>query len=75
MRSCKVWPRSGRYSPEMSDLRDLYQQVIRALANLVESVGGSLWLAHDGRFAEIARVNMAPETAVEPADGSPVGAQ
>lgn len=38
----------------------LYQQVIRAHADLVESVGGAIWLDRGGVMCEMARLNMPP---------------
>ena len=48
------------------------ERSIRALANLVESPGGALWLRDgaQGGFAQQARWNMAPVRVTEPADGS-----
>ena len=37
---------------------NLYQQVIRAHADLVESVGGTIWLERGGVMCEVARLNM-----------------
>lgn len=48
---------------------DLGQSVIRALADLVESPGGGLWLKDaDGRLAMHSRFNHQASAAVEPAD-------
>jgi putative PEP-CTERM system histidine kinase len=49
------------------------QRSIQALANLVESPGGALWLrGEDGVFTQTARANVAEVRAREPADG-PLG--
>lgn len=51
--------------------RDVQEQSIRALADLVESPGGALWLRHDdGSFRLVSRWNMAASEADEPAGGS-----
>ena len=42
----------------------LHENVVHALANLVESVGGAVWLERDGAFFQVARVNMS--VTVEP---------
>lgn len=50
---------------------DLGQSVIRALADLVESPGGGLWLKDtDGRLTMHSRFNHQPSAAVEPADSA-----
>ena len=45
------------------------QRSIKALANLVESPGGGLWLRDGGRYSLAARWNMPAAQAVEGADG------
>jgi putative PEP-CTERM system histidine kinase len=42
---------------------NLHKTIVTALANLVESMGGAIWLERDGAFRQVARVNM-PETHV-----------
>lgn len=37
---------------------NLNEKVVRALANLVESIGGAIWLERDGVYRQVARVNM-----------------
>lgn len=37
---------------------NLHEKVIHALANLVESKGGAIWLERDGVFCQFARVNL-----------------
>lgn len=38
--------------------KSLHENVVRALANLVESIGGAVWLKRGGAFCQVARVNM-----------------
>lgn len=45
---------------------NLYQQVIRAHADLVESNGGAIWLVRDGVLHEVARLNMPEVNAAGP---------
>ena len=37
---------------------NLHEKVVRALAHLVESVGGAVWQERGGAFCQVARVNM-----------------
>ena len=37
---------------------NLHEKVVRALADLVESIGGAIWLERGGAFCQVARVNM-----------------
>jgi putative PEP-CTERM system histidine kinase len=47
----------------------LYESCIQALADLVESQGGGLWLRHEaGDYAQVARTTLAHAEAPEPAD-------
>lgn len=47
------------------------ERCVEALAQLVESPGGALWMRHDDvRFERVAQWNMPLATASEPADGS-----
>ncbi|MCU6501587.1 PEP-CTERM system histidine kinase PrsK [Rugamonas sp. A1-17] len=49
----------------------LSQRAIQAVAELVESPAGLLWLRRDGAdFQAVARWNMPLQTAIEPADGA-----
>ena len=38
--------------------KSLHENVVRALSNLVESIGGAVWLERGGAFCQVARVNM-----------------
>lgn len=44
---------------------NLHEKVVRALADLVESHGGAVWLERDGAFCQVASVNMPAIGAVE----------
>ena len=46
------------------------QRCIRALANLVESTGGALWLQKESAYAQAARWNLPAVSRGEPADGA-----
>lgn len=48
----------------------LYEQVVRALADLVESLGGAIWLEREGAFRQMARLNLPKVTETEAASGS-----
>lgn len=52
---------------------NLYEQVVGALADLVESLGGAIWLERDGAFHQMARLNLPKVSATEPASGALVG--
>ncbi len=49
---------------------NLYQQVVRALGNLVESTGGAIWLERHGKFSEVANLNMPRVPQIESVSGS-----
>lgn len=49
---------------------NLYEQVVNALADLVESEGGAIWLERDGAFRQTARVNLPRIREAETASGS-----
>lgn len=55
-------------TPEVGQRFD--DQLVHALADLVESRGGALWLERDGTFSQTARNNLAEVKAPEPASGS-----
>lgn len=64
------WLRFTRTLGAGSGVRDVQEQVIRALADLVESPAGALWLrAEDGSFRQEARLNATAPEGVERADG------
>ncbi|MFN0163509.1 MAG: XrtA/PEP-CTERM system histidine kinase PrsK [Burkholderiales bacterium] len=66
------WLRFTRTLSQQNSAESLEQQVIRALADLVESPAGGLWLPHgEGRaFGQSARWNMPEQSAPEPCDSS-----
>lgn len=45
---------------------NLYHQVVRALADLVESTGGAIWLERRGAFVQVANLNLGHVTEKEP---------
>jgi putative PEP-CTERM system histidine kinase len=65
------WLRFTRTLSADSSLQGIQQRSINALADLVESPAGALWLRQgDQSFRPAARWNMTAVNAVEPADGS-----
>jgi len=66
------WLRFTRTLAAESSSQTIPQRAINALADLVESPGGALWLKQDASFRPTARWNLPAITAVEPADG-PLG--
>ena len=67
------WLRFTRTLSADRSPQGIQQRSINALADLVESPAGALWLRHgDQSLRPAARWNMAPVNAVEPADG-PLG--
>ena len=65
------WLRFTRTLSADNSPQNLQQRSIHALADLVESPAGALWLRHgDESFRPAARWNMASVSAVEPVDGS-----
>ena len=48
---------------------NLYEQVVRALADLVESLGGAIWLEREDAFCQVARVNLPKVKETESASG------
>lgn len=64
------WLRFTRVLGTTEQGENLYQQVIRALADLVESNGGAIWLEQRGTLSEIARLNMPRVEQSEPMSGS-----
>ncbi len=65
------WLRFTRKLSEDGSAQSVQQRSINALADLVESPAGALWLRHgDQSFRPAARWNLPPVSAVEPVDGS-----
>jgi putative PEP-CTERM system histidine kinase len=65
----REWLRFTRALGANEPGESLYQQVIRAMADLVESQGGTLWLKSYGAFAEVGSINCARAVESEPAHG------
>lgn len=64
------WLRFTQALSSAGGTMDLGQAVVKALADLVESPGGGLWLRDaSGQFAQSARVNVPVSSATESADG------
>jgi putative PEP-CTERM system histidine kinase len=65
------WLRFNRTLSTDATSQNVQERTIAALANLVESPAGALWLKlEDGGYAPASRWNMPAVEAVEPADGS-----
>jgi len=65
------WLRFTRTLSTESALQGVHERAIMAVANLVESPAGILWLEKDGRgFMSAARWNLPQVNAIEPLDGS-----
>ena len=47
-----------------------HQQVVHAFADLVESIGGSIWLERGGVYCDVARLDLQEVTETEPVTGS-----
>ena len=66
------WLRFSRTLSGEGSVHKIQERVVMALADLVESPAGALWLKEEGRggFVPEARWNVAPSTVVEPLEGS-----
>jgi putative PEP-CTERM system histidine kinase len=65
------WLRFTRTIAAESSVPRVQEQCIKALADLVESPGGALWLKTENEgFRPVSRLNMAAIEGVEPTDGS-----
>jgi putative PEP-CTERM system histidine kinase len=64
------WLRFTRTLSAGNAPQSIQERSIHALADLVESPAGALWLRHGDQFRPSARWNMSSVNAVEPADGS-----
>ncbi len=60
----KEWLRFTALLGTAEQGENLYHQIVRAHADLIESVGGAIWLERGGVMREVARLNM-PEVNVE----------
>ena len=54
----KEWLRFTQVLGTLEAGENLHEKVILALANLVESAGGAVWLERGGSYYQVARVNM-----------------
>ena len=66
----KEWLKFTRKLGTHEPGENLYQQVVRALADLVESNGGSIWLEHGNSYSQFAAVDAAENREVEAASSS-----
>ncbi len=64
------WLKFTRTLTAGDERRPIAEVCVRALADLVESTGGGLWLRRDDGYAQVARVNQPQIGAVEAADGA-----
>jgi putative PEP-CTERM system histidine kinase len=65
------WLRFTRLLSSREATANLNEMSVRALADLVESTGGSLWLRRDGNvFRQVSRWNMPAVAEAEPEDGA-----
>ena len=64
------WLRFTRLLGTSEPGEDPHQQVVHAFADLVESIGGSIWLERAGAYFDVARVNIPEVADAEPATGS-----
>jgi putative PEP-CTERM system histidine kinase len=64
------WLRFTRTLASDSSPQGIQQRAVNALADLVESPAGALWLKQDASFRPAARWNLPAVSAVEPMDGS-----
>ncbi|MFO1220711.1 MAG: XrtA/PEP-CTERM system histidine kinase PrsK [Burkholderiaceae bacterium] len=64
------WLRFTRLLSARSDASDIYVRCIQALADLVESTAGAVWILREGAFHQVSHWNAAAEGRAEPADGA-----
>lgn len=69
----EVWLRFTRSLAAETSVRAVQERCVMALADLVESPGGALWLQQDGSYAHAASCNVAASDGVVPADSSLAG--
>lgn len=62
------WIRFTRLIAGRDESTDIYVRCIQALANLVESTAGTVWLKRQAVFGQVARWNAAADASIEPAD-------
>jgi putative PEP-CTERM system histidine kinase len=66
----REWLRFTQMLGTAAHRQELYDRVLQALANLVESLGGSLWLERDGSYLQVARRDFPRVPESEPGQGS-----
>jgi len=64
------WLKFTRTLTATDEPRPIEEVCVRALADLVESTGGGLWLRRENGYAQVAHVNQPRIDAVEAVDGS-----
>ena len=64
------WLRFTRLLGTSEPGENTHQQVVHAFADLVESIGGSVWLERNGMFVDVARLNLPEVNDTEPVTGS-----
>lgn len=64
------WLKFTRTLTASSELQPMEEVCVRALADLVESTGGGLWLKRDAGYAQVARFNQPRVDAVEASEGA-----
>ncbi|HET7528030.1 MAG TPA: XrtA/PEP-CTERM system histidine kinase PrsK [Burkholderiaceae bacterium] len=64
------WLRFTRLLSVREASSDIYVRCVQALADLVESTAGSVWIRREGSHRQVAQWNTPAVTLVEPADGS-----
>jgi len=64
------WLKFTRTLTEGGESQPMEETCVRALADLVESTGGGLWLRREPGYVQVARINQPQVDAVESADGA-----
>jgi putative PEP-CTERM system histidine kinase len=64
------WLKFTRTLTAAGEPRPIEEICVRALADLVESTGGSLWLRQDQGYGQVARLNQPQVGEAEPAEGA-----
>jgi putative PEP-CTERM system histidine kinase len=64
------WLKFTRTLTGVGERQPIEEVCVRALADLVESTGGGLWLQEEGGYSQVARINQPRTDAVEPVDAA-----
>ena len=64
------WLRFTRTLTGAGERQPIEEVCVRALADLVESTGGGLWLKDESGYSQVARVNQPRTDAIEPVDAA-----